>query len=65
MAGISQDTWNELRRFVRAEGPMEDEPEDMGDLPGMDNAPPGAVAIEVKSEPEAGKTCPACGQHMP
>jgi hypothetical protein len=62
MAGISPEVYAELRRFVRENAPMGDEPD--GDETGMSmgDAPPGAVAIEVKSEPESGgKTCPTCG----
>lgn len=60
MAGISPEVYAELRRFVRENAPMGEEPD--GEEAGMDEAPPGAVAIEVKSEPEGGgKTCPTCG----
>lgn len=71
MADSSPETWKELRRFVRSNAPMEEEPDadDMGGPSDMDadNMPgKGAVAIEVKSEPTgAAHTCPACGQPMP
>lgn len=63
---ISPETYNELRRFIRENAPMqEDEGEEMP--PDM-GGPPAGVAIEVKSEPEpggGGKTCPTCGHPMP
>lgn len=62
---ISPETYAELRRFIREQGPApEDEPEE-----GMpkDAPPPSGVEIEVKSEPQGlgAKSCPTCGHPMP
>lgn len=65
MAGISPEVYRELRQFVRQQGPFEEEPEGGEDMGGA-GGEPGAVEIEVKSEPVAGqKTCPTCGQPTP